>query len=59
MGIPAEDPEAVSIEYLLKLNINNITELDIENILNDNMDSENVYDNFGNQYTIKCYERGE
>lgn len=32
---------------------------DIEKILNDNMDSEIVYDNFGNQYTIKYYERGE
>ena len=32
---------------------------DIENILNDNMDSEIVYDNFGKQYTIKCHERGE
>ena len=32
---------------------------DIEKILNDNMDSEIVYDNFDNQYTIKHYERGE
>lgn len=32
---------------------------DIENILNDSMTSEIVYDNFDNQYTIKRYERGE
>lgn len=32
---------------------------DIENILNNNMDSEIVYDNFSNQYTIKCHEMGE
>ena len=32
---------------------------DIEKILNDSMTSEIVYDNFDNQYIIKCYERGE